>query len=183
MTACYVRVAVNVPLHRLFTYALPAGERAQPGCRVRIPFGPRRLVGVVVEETSELPEGLSADKIRPVDAILDPEPVLPHQLMELCGWVESYYHVPPGEAYLLPLPPAMTGGRKGEPKEHRYRTELVARLGGTSRGEGRLGAAMERVLSYVENNGLSTHAEIREETGAGREVLKRLETRGLLTLE
>ena len=57
MTVHYARVAVNVPLHQLFTYAVPEGERAEPGCRVRVPFGPRRLVGVVVEQTRFWTEG------------------------------------------------------------------------------------------------------------------------------
>ena len=38
MTVHYARVAVNVPLHQLFTYAVPEGERAEPGCRVRVPI-------------------------------------------------------------------------------------------------------------------------------------------------
>lgn len=183
MTVHYARVAVNVPLHQLFTYAVPEGERAEPGCRVRVPFGPRRLVGVVVEQTTEPPAEIAPEKVRPLEAVLDKEPVLSPLLMDLCGWMSSYYHVSPGEAYLLPLPPAMTGGRKGEPREHRYRTELIARLGEVPRGEQRLGTAMARALLYVEEHGLSTLSDIREATGAGRDVLKRLAARDLLTLE
>ena len=45
-----LQVALPVPLPRLFDYRAPAGVAAQPahvGCRVRVPFGPRELVGVV----------------------------------------------------------------------------------------------------------------------------------------
>ncbi|MEE7547792.1 hypothetical protein HF319_12760, partial [Xanthomonas sp. Kuri4-1] len=53
MPACLptLRVALPVPLPRLFDYLPPPGAApAEPvGCRVRVPFGSRELVGVVVE--------------------------------------------------------------------------------------------------------------------------------------
>src|SRR3546814_8745270 len=64
--ASVLQVALPVPLPRLFDYRAPAGLAAAPdlvGCRVRVPFGPRELVGVVAgvgtaarseEHTSEL---------------------------------------------------------------------------------------------------------------------------------
>ena len=42
-----VRIALPVPLHTLFDYACE-GQDVQPGCRVQVPFGRRRLVGVAI---------------------------------------------------------------------------------------------------------------------------------------
>ena len=43
-----VSVAVPLPVQGPFDYSLPPGMAAPGrGCRVRVPFGPRKLVGVV----------------------------------------------------------------------------------------------------------------------------------------
>ncbi len=46
----YVDVSLPVPLDREFTYLLPETlpHRAMPGCRLIVPFGPRKLIGVIV---------------------------------------------------------------------------------------------------------------------------------------
>src|SRR3954466_8251754 len=58
-TPAVLRVALDTPLRRLFDYLPPrdSGVDAQPGARVRVPFGRRQLTGVVqsVAEKSELP--------------------------------------------------------------------------------------------------------------------------------
>ena len=64
------RVAVPVPLHRLFDYSVPE-SMPQPviGARVAVPFAGRRLVGVV---TALNPED-AHDKVRPLSKVLDEE--------------------------------------------------------------------------------------------------------------
>src|SRR6266446_586771 len=44
-----VRVALDVPLARLFDYAVPQGMQVAPGDRVIVPFGVRQRLGVVIE--------------------------------------------------------------------------------------------------------------------------------------
>jgi primosomal protein N' (replication factor Y) len=48
-----VRVALDVPLRRLFDYRVPEGRAAcRPadiGYRVRVPFGQRQKIGIIVE--------------------------------------------------------------------------------------------------------------------------------------
>ena len=69
-----VRVALDMPLRRVFDYLAPEGPetppRAQPGTRVRVPFGRQRLVGVVMEvaDSSELP----VERLKPILEVLDP---------------------------------------------------------------------------------------------------------------
>ena len=41
-------VACPVPVPKTFHYEAPAGWAVEPGRRVRVPFGPRRLTGVVL---------------------------------------------------------------------------------------------------------------------------------------
>ena len=184
----YVRVAVPVPLHQLFTYsvpdgAVPDGARLGPGCRVRVPFGARRLVGIVLDQPAAAPpSGVAPARIRPLEAVLDDVPAVGPELLELCGWLAAYYHVPPGQAYALPLPPRMTGGRRGQVREHAFREELVARW--LREADGRpLGARMDAALTWLRAAGEASAREVREGTGAGRDVLDRLARRGLIALD
>ena len=64
------RVAVPVPLPGLFDY-LPgdAGTGLRPGQRVRVAFGPRKLVGVIVEQVSE--PSVALDRLQPLLGVLD----------------------------------------------------------------------------------------------------------------
>src|SRR5258705_3719549 len=82
-----VRVALDVPLPRLFDYALPAGARVASGDRVTVQLGRRNHTGVVIEAESASPlpldrlkaiiDGrsdaprLSAERLRP-NALLSP---------------------------------------------------------------------------------------------------------------
>ena len=47
---CQVIVDINhEDVDRVFTYRVPKGMTLCPGMRVHVPFGPRKLEGVVVE--------------------------------------------------------------------------------------------------------------------------------------
>jgi len=100
-----VRVAVLSPLRRSFDYLLPdelAKSPPQPGCRVSVPFGRRTVIGLVIElaESSDF----DLDKLKPVDAIVDADPLLPKSLFKLFNWAANYYHHPIGDALFTALP-------------------------------------------------------------------------------
>ena len=97
-----VKVAVGVPLSRSFDY-LPAGdlERYKPGSRVVVPFSRSTRVGVVIGTgVSELEKS----KLKAINELLDPQPVLPADIVDLIAWAASYYHHPVGEAFATALP-------------------------------------------------------------------------------
>lgn len=99
----YARVAVPVPLPEPLTYSVPEGLRrlAMPGARVRVTVGKRKLTGVILERTGEAPEGL---ELKPLRAVLDRQPVLPPELLELGEFVAGYYLAPPGEVFRAMVP-------------------------------------------------------------------------------
>ena len=98
-----VRVAVPAPFQAPFTYRLPAGSPAPDrGVRVVVPFGGRRMVGVVTGPAAEA-GGLS---LREVAQVLDEEPLVPPPLLDLADFVASHYLAPPGECLRLVMPPA-----------------------------------------------------------------------------
>ena len=103
MAAAYCDVAVPLPLHETFTYKIPARLNAQvcAGCRVAVPFGSRKLVGVV---TALLDVPRVTGPLKEVEELLDVEPVLPASLLALGRWVSEYYAAPPGEVVRAMLP-------------------------------------------------------------------------------
>lgn len=66
-----VQVALPVPLPRLFDYLPPQGAQPVIGGRVSVPFGNRRMIGIVVafRESSDLPEA----QLKRVIEVLDSE--------------------------------------------------------------------------------------------------------------
>ncbi len=105
-----VSIAAPVTVDRAFTYAIPDDwpQVPAPGVRVLIPFGSRRLIGVVREQV-EVEKAPPTGKIRKLLEILDPLPALPEDLLRLCEWISNYYIAPVGEAYRLALPGLLTG--------------------------------------------------------------------------
>ncbi|MGN6222048.1 primosomal protein N' [Pseudoxanthomonas sp.] len=106
-----LRVALPVPLPRLFDYHPPTGSVVSPGDvgrRLRVPFGGRELVGWVAdtgpaEEAVELKAGREW---------LDAAPLLHGELLESLRWLARYTHAPLGEVFATALPAPL---RQGEP--------------------------------------------------------------------
>ncbi|MBI3785695.1 MAG: primosomal protein N' [Deltaproteobacteria bacterium] len=89
-------------------YSIPEALRPtlDLGARVVIPLGPRRVIGVVVEllQTSQLP------KLRPIVAVLDREPLIDRELLQLCSWLADYYLCSFSEALSTALPGSLRVG-------------------------------------------------------------------------
>lgn len=103
-----VRVAVPVPLAEALTYAVPErlASTIDAGVRVRVPVGRRRLVGVVLGWTEEVPAGVA---VREIESAVDLEPVLPPDLLDLGAWIADYYLAPIGEVMRSVVPSGMPG--------------------------------------------------------------------------
>ncbi|MHB8742496.1 MAG: primosomal protein N' [Sulfuricaulis sp.] len=101
------QVAVPTPLYRSFDYL--ASSPMIPGTRVRVPFGRRELVGIVIREVaqSELP----LNRLKPIALQLDRDPILPKPLLSLLLWAADYYHHPLGEVIYAALPVWLRQGR------------------------------------------------------------------------
>lgn len=109
-----LRIAIPSPLRRSFDYLAPAAPLPSAGTRVQVQFGRRQLVGVVLGYTDR--SDVPAARLRPIDAVLDAEPLLPPPLPALLNWASDYYHHPIGEVYAAALPVAL---RQGQPARAR----------------------------------------------------------------
>ena len=98
----YVVVAVPVPTRRTFTYRLPdpLGAGDPVGRRVLVPFGARRMTGLVVG----VADGPPPMETKDVLDVLDEGPVVEGPLFELTRWIADYYLAPWGETLRAALP-------------------------------------------------------------------------------
>ncbi|MGI8315068.1 primosomal protein N' [Halobacillus mangrovi] len=83
-------VIVDVPsqnTNRPFDYRIPEKFEGivQPGVRVIIPFGPRKIMGYVVS----LAEETDFSKVKNIIDVLDVTPVLTHELLHLGKWLSQ----------------------------------------------------------------------------------------------
>ncbi len=99
----YCDVSLSVPLEQSFTYRMPETlrHRVAVGCRVLVPFGARKLTGMVVK----LHDVAAASPVKDVLRLVDEEPVLDSELLSLGRWISDYYCAPLGEVLrgMIPL--------------------------------------------------------------------------------
>jgi primosomal protein N' (replication factor Y) len=103
----FVEVAINLPrLRGTFDYHLPSPlqGRVKPGHLITAPFGHRNVQGIVVN----LLKRPSVAETRPIEELLDPEPVLTPDQLELARWIEKQTLAPLIECLTLMLPPGLS---------------------------------------------------------------------------
>lgn len=100
-----VRVGLDVPLARLFDYALPEGMEAHVGDRITVPFGERQRLGVVLEANAQ--SAVAPERLKSAIALRDDAPPLPPDWLELMRFLAGYYQRPLGETVIASLPPRL----------------------------------------------------------------------------
>lgn len=118
----YAEIVVNAPLSRrrvpflnrtegfaalgqTFTYAIPAHleGQLQVGHLVTVPFGARKLQGIVMALT----EQTTIERVKDVYDIVDPVPVLSPAQIALARWMSEYYFAPLIDCVLQMFPPGL----------------------------------------------------------------------------
>lgn len=107
-----LQIALDTPVRQVFDYLPPvdpSGEAPKPGVRVRVPFGRRQLIGILVgiAQDSRVPPA----KLKAALEIMDEEPVFDPVTFELLRWAADYYHHPLGEVIAAALPVALRAGQ------------------------------------------------------------------------
>ncbi|HEU4706820.1 MAG TPA: primosomal protein N' [Solirubrobacterales bacterium] len=163
-----------------FDYRRPeAMGHLDVGSVVRVPFGPRRILGVVVEvaDASELPPERLAEPLEALEAGATPE------LVRLGLWVGREYCSTPSRGLQLVLPPGTGTGSGG--RTVRAKAELRAALqpAGAAALDGgeRLGSKQRAVLEALRSGEMSS-GELATAVGSDRQTLRRLEGRGLVEI-
>jgi primosomal protein N' (replication factor Y) len=169
-----------------FDYRLPPELRESVGVGsvLLVPFARRKVLGVVtaLAATSDLPDDKLAEPIRALDAGVPP------RLVELGMWVADQYCSTPARGLSLVTPPGTGTGAAA--RVQGARTELVARITDLGREAltdpaAKLNDRQRRALESLENLGEGGIATVDAErlTGADTAALRRMERRGLVSLD
>jgi primosomal protein N' (replication factor Y) (superfamily II helicase) len=153
-----------------FDYRLrPEQSAVRVGSLLRVPFGHRTMLGIVVELASR--SALAPNRLAEPDAVLPGG--IPPDLVSLASWIAHEYCSTLARALALALAPGATGGAR--PKQ-----ALVADL--TPAGNAALAhnvqltARQRELLVSLEQHGPTIAEEL------GTPALRRLEVRGLVAL-
>ncbi len=108
-TPCYARVVVNLPQlpgDCFYDYLLPGEEEWEPspGARLLVPFGGRKAEAVLWKKTTETE---CPEKVRPVLAVLDEEPLLSQFQLDLIDWMAGRFFCRRMDLLQLFFPPGL----------------------------------------------------------------------------
>ena len=101
----YYDIAIGLPLRQCFTYK--SNVELKKGIRVLVPFGNKKLVGIVVKKTinSHLIE--KSESIKGVISIVDNHTCFNSSIFNTVLWASEYYHHPIGEVFFSFIPPIL----------------------------------------------------------------------------
>ncbi len=191
----YAQVVVPIPVDRTFDYSVP--PRMDPliavGKRVRVPFGRQRLVGTVVGITANP----AVERTRPIDEVLDAEPVFDEHMLLLTRWISDRYWCSWGEALAAAAPAGAR--RRAVPVRIEKRVwpavspdEARAACGSLRKKAPRQAAALEEILARTAAPGIAPTGEEAAAAGPGipvssldettRRAIRALSGKGLVTI-
>lgn len=101
MTQSILKIALDVPLDRLFDY-LSGSLTVRIGQRVLVPFGRRNRIGVVIAINNK--SDIALEKLKSITQAFVDEIPIDAQLLGLVKFSADYYHYPFGQALLSALP-------------------------------------------------------------------------------
>ena len=149
VTEPVLQVAVPVPVRRRFDYLAPRPgwtPPVRPGVRVRVPFGRRSAIGVVVGVAST--SAVYATRLKRVHAVIDAEPLLDSATLKLLVWASGYFQHPIGEVVAGTLPKLLRLGRA--PKAERDVRYAASAAGAMAFSGGIVGAPVQtRLLGFI----------------------------------
>src|SRR3984957_4640951 len=156
-----LQIALDTPLRRTFDYRPPAlwqGMAAPPlGGRVRVPFGRRQLIGILVGVAGE--SAVAAPKLKTALAILDERPVVDPVTFDLLRWAAEYYHHPLGEVFAAALPVSLRAGQPTVQKTEWWSLSQTGRQELSTPGT-RRAARQRALLAWLSEQGRATADDI-----------------------
>jgi primosomal protein N' (replication factor Y) (superfamily II helicase) len=175
-----VRVALDVPLPRLFDYRSDEVMQADVGRRVLVPFGKRTAVGVVIELAAV--SEIAPERLKRVVKVLRDGPLLSAADLELLHFASDYYHHPLGSVIVGSLP-ARLRRASALPKEDQRGRYVITEAGVLDASTLPPRAFVKRrLLERLQERSLD-YAAIKAQAAAAPRALKQLIERGWITRE
>ena len=168
------RVTLDVAVRREFDYLVP--EELEPsvheGTRVKVPFGPREVMGVVTAVLDESPHGNLREIIKTVggQALVTPP------ILRLVRWIADYYCCAPEIAMKAVLPDAVRKEEEG------WRERLCVRALPQHGEPPKLTKRQEDLWTIVEEWRELPLQELVRLAGTTSATIRKLEDKGLVSI-
>ena len=181
------QVAVPGPFLQPLDYKVPPNlPLPVVGGRVRVSLRNRKLVGVVVKIiTSDDAAHSNAlnyevSKLKPIEATLDPFPILTGHVLSLLQWAAAYYHEPIGNVLQTALPKRL---RQGEAAELAGVSawSLSKDWKNLSHQLSPRAKVQWQLIDSLKQNAPQTAAQLKQQFRNWRTPLKRLQSLGIVT--
>jgi len=172
----FAQVAIDSPLRKLFDYRIPDGiDKVEVGSRVLVPFGRRKVVGIIVKLIEQ--SDIASNRIKNIHTLLDNSTIFNQETFTLIGWAARYYHYPLGAALFSALPPAL---RKSQ--DTATDTENVWQLTDTPADNSLKRAPKQaKILAWLEQQTTATTTTtLNAQFPNSQAAIRALETRGLI---
>lgn len=101
-------VALPVPLYQLFDYKLTLP--AEIGMRVKVPFGKREAIGIIVKIDQHTT--FDIESLKTITSVIDEKRLFSLPIWQLLNWATGYYHFPIGEVMFHAMPVLLRQGRQ-----------------------------------------------------------------------
>ncbi|MDR2150696.1 MAG: primosomal protein N' [Spirochaetaceae bacterium] len=112
----YCDLAFAIPVKQTFTYSAEAATlHAGIGKRCLVSFGRRTMMGYIIGERDTAPSELDPAVIKPIQAVVDQEPLFDSRTIALAQWMADFYLCSIGEALRIMLPSARRLPREARP--------------------------------------------------------------------
>jgi primosomal protein N' (replication factor Y) len=168
------RVTLEIALRKEFDYAIPPemAGRIEVGSRVKVPFGPRLVMGVV---TALIQESTHTN-LRAITKIIGQQSLVTPKVLQLARWIGDYYCCPVEIALKSVLPDAVRKEDSGW--RERLFVRVVPRVGELPK----LTKRQEDVWNVIEEWRELPLQELLRLTGTTAETARKLEDKGLVTI-
>ena len=168
------RVTLEIALRKEFDYSVPPelAAQVQVGSRVKVPFGPRQVMGCV----TAMLDASTHTNLRPILNVVGKQSLVTPKVLQLARWIAAYYCCPVEIALKSVLPDSIRKEKEG------WRQRLFVRAV-TKPGEmPKLSKRQKEVWNIIEEWREMPLQELIKLTGTTAETVRRLEDKGLIII-
>ena len=174
-----LKVALDVPLDRVFDYRTDK-PNTQIGQYVVVPFGARKMIGVVVGISDTT--AIESKKLKSIIR-LDPEVIFDEQSFKLFQFCSQYYHYPLGQTILSAVPSRLKKiNTKAMAKKYLYRLTPKAIELGVDQLPPRQ-TTLKRIVMALIDATLLDEASLRSMSSAWKKSIETLDEMGWIEKE
>src|SRR5216684_2939752 len=168
------RITLEMALRKEFDYLIPAefADRVQIGSRVKVPFGPRQVLGVV---TALIEESTHAN-LRTILKVIGAQSQVTLEVLQLARWIAAYYCCPVEIALKSVLPEAVRKEKEG------WRERLLVRALPVTGERPKLTKRQAEVWNIIDEWRELPLQELLRLADTTAETARRLEDKGLVTI-